>query len=174
MIDASDVDTCTEYYDLEFVITILNSRGAPIATRRFTLPGVQLKGPSMESFDFKYQPQEIGGVKGIALHCKQRHLGGLPAPEMDGDPAVREARRLRESSEAERKSYAEWLAFAAPDYYENHILRSSKMMCQSGSTSETGVRGVSSSCPNVLRVAAEALRKRNEQYGEPILPEPGK
>src|ERR1051325_5553512 len=53
MIDASDVDTCTEYYDLEFVITILNSRGAPIATRRFTLPGVQLKGPSMESFDFK-------------------------------------------------------------------------------------------------------------------------
>src|SRR5260370_34788404 len=51
-IDAHLIDTCTEYYDLEFLAEFLNAKGSSIEVHRFTAPGVTINGPTIRSFDF--------------------------------------------------------------------------------------------------------------------------
>ncbi len=172
-IDASRVDTCTEYFDLEFVADLLNSKGTPIAIRRFAAPGTTINGPTVRSFDFSIPYDGVAKVKGRALRCKKRKLGGLPEdpkPDRD-DPVVEEARAIAKSFETEKKSYDEWLDVGEPEYFEVYVLGTKEMMCRSGSLEKTGRQGDSSTCSDVIRTAEELARKKYEQFGDPILGE---
>jgi hypothetical protein len=166
-IDASLVDTCTEYRDLEFVATLLDAGGQPVATKRFALPKVSIRGPSVRTYDFQDTSTTFSGVKGVSLNGKSRRLGGLPDNRAD-DPLLQEVRRLTQAFAKEKQTYPEWLTFAEPDYYETYIVGSGEMNCGSGSFSQKGVQGNPSTCADAARVAAEALQRREELYGEAI------
>jgi hypothetical protein len=174
-IDASLVDTCTEYYDLEFVAELLNSQGAAVATRRFAAPNIKISGPTIRSFDFSYREQEVARIRGLALRCKKRKIGGLPEAPGDSfdDPVIGYARSLTRSFEAEKKSYQQWLGVNV-EYYEAYIRSSNQMVCSGGSLEKTGTQGDSSTCSDVVRAAEELAKKKYDQFGAPVLPEPNK
>jgi hypothetical protein len=166
-VDASLVDTCNQYSDLEFVATLLDANGAAVATKRFALANVTIRGPSVRTYDFQDQSVAFAAVKGVSLNGKRRTLGGLPASNSD-DPLLQEVYRLRQAFSQEKVTYPEWFSFGAADYAEMYSVSNSQMTCRSGDFSQTGTQGNPSTCLDAARLGVEAQKRREELYGTAV------
>jgi hypothetical protein len=162
-IDDAAGDKCTIYFDLEFVVSLLDASGKQIAIRRFSVPD-EFAGPSATSYDFPIGETAVARVKGLALHCKKRLVGGLPGPGESGgldDPDQPLRNGLRERLEKEKDSYTEWLR-ADFDYVE--------LVSKSGTTCGKEGTPATIDCATA-RLDAEKLKdKRKEQFGEAVEP----
>jgi hypothetical protein len=169
-IDATLVDTCTIYFDIEFVAKLLADGGRLLETRRFALPAVAIRGPLFASYDFDYQKHEIAGVEGIALNFKKRVIGGLPAANADIDSATRQGMALYEESKSEREKHGQWSFVSEPDFSEIAVVGTDKVACTSGDLTQTGKASDRAFCDDVRKRADGVVKERARLYGDAIAP----
>jgi hypothetical protein len=166
-VDDTGGDKCTIYSDLDFVVSMLNASGKEVVIRRFSVPD-SISGPSAPSYEFPISNAGVVGVKGLALHCKVRFVGGLPGPgeeQSDGSNTDLHTRSvLRKELKKEKASYKEWFG-AQADYAE--YISESGTTCQSLRAGKEDPKKVD--CPTAEQEAEDLKNKRTEQFGEAIV-----
>jgi hypothetical protein len=168
--DGSGIDTCTTYFDLEFVAELFDAHDNKISARRFSVPQSEFTGPIIKSFDYTLK-DFIKRIKLVSLHCKVRRVGGLPGvAREDSDPVVEEAWRIAEKFKDEKKTYSQW-SDVAVDYSETAVLHSNRTICDGGDQRAEAIGADRSPCEKVRKAVESMTEARAKAYGEALRPQ---
>jgi hypothetical protein len=169
--DGSGIDTCTTYYDLEFIAELFDAHGKKLGSRRFVVPQMEFNGPQIQSFDYLVK-ESVKRIRPVALHCKKRRVGGFPRQAGDDmDPIVAEAQRITASFKEERNSYSRWSSEISVDYEESAVVQTNRTVCSSGDQKKE-VGADRSACEDVIKVAQGMADARAKAYGDAVWPRP--
>ncbi|HLJ90060.1 MAG TPA: hypothetical protein VKZ53_24840 [Candidatus Angelobacter sp.] len=170
IVDGHQVDTCTIYYDLEFIAEIFDSGGVSKGIHRYSFANQSIRGPMILSNDFSHPGLKIAKVRGISLICKVRNLGSLPGPAGPDSPAMEQAKWLQASFAADKLTYETWSNVKEVEYTEDYIVGTDEMVCSSGSLQDTALPNDQHACAREHQATQALIAEREKKFGKVILP----
>jgi hypothetical protein len=169
VVDATKVDDCTVYYDLELTVEFLDGRGQSLGTQRFKSSDTYT-GPAVWRLQFQHGFPGSSRIRGLTLNSKKRVLGVLPGPRAERPDVelMQTIEVLRRQLETESDSPPSWSSFSRPDLVELLSPTSGQPTC----SSSFGAAHDSEGCAKLARATTEALeQQRYKQYGDAARPQ---